>query len=317
MAGFSTRGHLATGSDGELRIAMSRDWFRQGVSAEADDYGNVVGLRAIVQNQKADRSMPISLMLLRGASGAGPESGDVLLSSGPISTPVAGDSAFAFDLRVSLATPARVVPTKESWFLAIKLPAAVDGSIVSVHAAATNIGEFGESVRAGAPAVLQVVDRTRGTNLATRQRTAALFALLDEPVLSAGADVGVAWRRGPNPSFGMTGLFPSRERGDGFAFRVEHAASPGAFAAVLGTPLGFLDRPLRFPGIHGALLLTPPLMPTLVLQGWLDASGRLVGISPNAPHPFHSRVGPLQFQAVVASPAGLVLLSNAVGIDDR
>lgn len=317
VAGFSTRGHLPAGSEGSLRIGMARDWFRLGPSADDDEFGTVHGMRAVVQNQRGDRPLPVTLMILRGAPVGGPEGNEILLSTGPIDLPLGTARAEAFDLRVALGTPARVVPTRLSWSLAIRLPAAVDGAIVSVHAAAANVGPVGESVRPNAPVVMRVADLTRNVTIDTPQRTAALFALTTDPVLDVGADVPLAQRRGPNPTFGMTGRFPSRARGDGVAFRIRHADSPDGLVFVLGTPLGFLDGAWRLGGLHGGLLVQPPLMPSAVFDGRLDTGGELGGVSVLAPAPFHLPVGRLQFQAIVLSQSGAGILSNGVAFDER
>jgi len=316
VAGFSTRAHLPLSSHGEVAVQMHRDRFRA-VGAQAHDaFGVLEGLRTIVQNQDAGRGMPITILVLGDGSEGGPEATNVLITTGPIQTPEVPGTAAAFDLRISFATPARIVPLDRSWSLAVQLPAAIEGSIMSVHSAASAIGARGDNAKPSAPSVLRTSDATTGLVFPVRDRTLAVFGRTRAPVLHVGADVAPALQRGPNPAFGMAGLYPSRARQDGLAFRVQHEESPGAMCVVLGTPLGFASTPLRLGGIGGALMLMPPLMPSALVVGTLDGQGGLSTVSPLAPYPFATGFTQLQFQAIVVPQSSLAALTNAVAADD-
>ena len=137
----------------------------------------------------------------------------------------------------------------------------------------------GDNPLAGAPNLTWTRDVTTGSVAQSpTPRTCALGVLTEAPILNFGADIAPAAQVGPNPSFGVAGLFPdvcgvgggcrpSRGGvGDGLSARVRFHQGVGSSPVLLLTgilsPLGqpiYLGNSSIFGGLSIDLSVTIPV----------------------------------------------------------
>lgn len=288
----------------------------QGITGLPD--GRINGFRAVVQDQEALTPELLSFVVIAddpsnpGNPSAAP-SGE-LLRTGPVPTPT-GTGVAAFVITMSLATPVDIAPATSTWYFGVGLPAnptwPVDG--LSAHMAAYYVGAVGDNPRVSTPNRTFAIARPAGLVLQPASERVHAFGLLTEaPAVGLGAIITAA-TRGPNPSFGMAGMFPDiAGRGDGIALRLRDGANAGGLTALL---IGFriLPTPITIPGITGALFLDPAL--TFVVGTFpIPPSGELLVqpafLAPGVIPPGLTLT--MGFQFATITPQGGIIFSTVV-----
>ena len=317
-ASFATRGYVGDQHRGVIAVGFGAASFRGLGGASVSTRGRLTGFRATVQNQDASRAMSFSMAAVADDAGqpGSPDLREVLVDTPVVRTPVEGNLAIAYRMTVTFGTAADVLPAAAGWHLVLDLPAGDGGSFLYVHAADDRLGLRGDNARRDAPATSLSVDLVTGLERDLGGRAFDLAALTPMPLFALGATIDPALRRGPDPDFGRAGLFPSRGRGDGVAFRIDTGGVDDGVVVVLGSPLGFTPWPVAFPGVDGALFLLAPLMPSSLWTAPITPGGRTQGVSPLAPFPFRTPLGALEFQAILLTTAGVPVLTNAVALRD-
>lgn len=280
--------------------------------------GRINGFRVVLQDQDAATPEQFSLVVIEddptNPGNPNPAPTAELLRTGPIPTP-AGTGPVAFVLTFTLTTPADIAPATSTWYFGVGLPAnpswPLDG--LSGHIALYYTGTAGDNPRAGAPNRTFAVTRPGAMVVqATTERAAAFGLLTEAPAVGLGADITPSAQRGPNPSFGVAGMFPDiAGRGDGLALRLRDTANAGNLTALL-MGLAILPSPITIPGVTGQLFLDPTVTFVVSTQV-IPPSGELVVAPPflsqgQIPHGLSLRLG-FQFATLTNQGQGIALSS--------
>ncbi len=278
--------------------------------------GRLNGWRCTIQDTDRTTGELFSLAVIADdpANPGQPDPTNDLIRTGNVSTPsdTMNTGGVAWLMTITLTTPADVLPATGSYHLAIGLSASAEQSMwICTYSGTGN----GDNPRAGAPNLTYGINRTTPALIAAPSWTSRIYALTENPTLVGGADIDPAAQRGPNPSFGVAGVFLDRMRGDGIAIRVRDANSPGAIATTFIGFLGFNPSPISLVGIAGEIHLTAPLVPD-AFSTTLDANGDATQILLPFGHTVPA-LGSLQLQTVVSDPVtGAAKLTNAVELND-
>jgi len=279
---------LLNSSTGDVLVQVAQDSFRavgQARDASGKTVGRLIGFHTQLQDEfAATPEFHWFTVIGPNPNGAGPDptSGNELFRSTLMQTPSGPNEPQTWDVTVLLATPADILPASGDWYFGVGLgPAPTwpqDG--LSVHMA-SYYREPGlllrhDNPRSGAPDITWSIDRTRQiVSQAPTPRTHQIFLVTQGPVLNVGADIAPIEQAGPNPAFGVAGIYPDNGgRADGIAFRVRDLRYVGGQVVLLAAP-GFSPSPLSTPIIDGDLWLNG-LGLTYVTTATMPASGELV-----------------------------------------
>lgn len=280
VADAASRAGLPDASAGDVLVAIRNSSFRYvGNTANVGaPITNIVGFHAVVQNGSTPATVTFVIRPENTTSPGQPDPTKVLLRMPPVTVP---SSLSATDLSATFATPLNLIglPTA-TWFFGIGLPASAD---VSVQMASYyGLGGFfpatHDNPSLSATDLTWFVDTTNATvGQTATPRTMQLGVLTNAPVLNPGQDVVVTARTGPNPMFGVGGVWPDNlgQRtqptyaarngfGDGVALRVRDAANSGGVAVMLASgSFAVPGSELVVPGFGGVVPLS--LSPVVVL----------------------------------------------------
>jgi hypothetical protein len=315
----TSRSGLAPATAGDVLLQYDRtNVLGTGQGITGLPSGRINGFRAVLQDQDAATPEQFSLVVVEddplNPGNPNPSATGELLRTGPIPTPTGtGPTAFVFTF--TLSTPADIAPATSTWYFGVGLPAnptwPSDG--LSGHIATYYAGTAGDNPRAGAPNRTFAITRPGATVVqAATERVAAVGLLTEAPAVGLGADIAPSAQRGPNPAFGIAGMYPDiAGRGDGLALRLRDAGNAGSLTALL---MGFaiLPTPITIPGVTGQLFLDPTV--TFVVSTHLiPPSGELV-VAPaflgqgQIPTGLSLRLG-FQFATVTNNGQGIALSS--------
>jgi hypothetical protein len=223
--------------------------------------GRCTGFRVVIQDQDSVTADSYTHVILADDGSGNPSLvAAEILRTAPIRQPSGTGGPAAWLITDMLATPADVLPQQAVFHHGIGLPpnAAWTADGLSVHAASYTVGPTGDNPKASAPSWASSISRPTGgsaiLNPTPAVRTHRLSLMVAGGVLNAGADIDPAKQRGPNPCFGVAGMYPDQTRLDGLALRYRDAARTGGVVAVFGS-IGILSPGLRIPGVHGFILL--------------------------------------------------------------
>jgi hypothetical protein len=283
--------------------------------------GRVNGFRVVIQDQNASTPESFSHVILPAAASGGPDSDPAheLLRTGPLQAP-SGTGTLAWILTTTLATPADVVPQVGAFYFGEGLdpnPAwTADG--LSVHAASHTLGTVGDNPDPTAPNLTWSISRPApgvlgAVNPQPTARVHQHYLLTERPVLNSGAVIDPSAARGPDPNFGVAGLYPNRGRADGLAFRYRDESAVGASWFVLGNLLGLASTPLQLPIVEGGIWLDLTLfLPSPFASGTVASGDNMAVV---APFPQPIPLGRLSYQAFRLGTGGIVA-ANATSSED-
>lgn len=313
---FATRVFIPNANTGDVTVRVDQASARGVGGYMAATPGRLNGWRGLVQDSDRTTGEAYTLAVIADdpANPGQPDPNNDIIRTGTIMTPsdTVNTGGVAWIVTVTLSTPADVLPATGSYHLALGLSASAEQTSWAAHYTS---GTAGDNPRAGTPTVTYAIDRTAGTLIAPSPRTMRLFALTENPTLRGGADIDPLLQRGPNPCFGVAGVFLDRARGDGIAVRVRDGNMPNAVATTFIGFLGFNPSPITLPGIAGEIHLSAPLVPD-AFQFPLDGSGAADQILLPFGHTVPA-IGSLQLQTVLLDlPTGTIKLTNAVELND-
>ena len=311
----ASRVGVATTSSGDVTNLIPAAAARGVGTFAAGTPGRLNGWRGTIQDTNRSTAEVYTCAVLGddAAAPGQPDPANDIIRVGPFNTPTNPDSAgVAWLVTITLNTPADVLPADANYHAAFGLEPSTESSCwIATFSGAGN----GDNPRAGAaPNLAHGIDRTALTR-STAPWTARIYLLTESPTLLGGADIDPNAQRGPNPNFGVGGVFLDRARMDGIALRVRDGNAPnGSVATFIGFS-GFATQPVALGGIGGEIHLVAPLAP-VTIPGVLDANGELDQSVVTFPSSVPA-LGSIQLQSVV-SDAGMTTakLTNAVEMND-
>jgi len=313
---FATRVFIPTANTGDVTVRVDQGTARGVGGFAAATPGRINGWRGVIQDSDRTTGEAFTCAVIAddAANPGQPDPTTDLVRTGTVMTPsdTVNTGGVAWIMTVTLTTPADVLPATGSYHLAFGLSASTEQTAWAAH---YTLGAAGDNPRAGTPTVTYAIDRTAGSLITPSPRMMRIFALTENPTLRGGADIDPALQRGPNPNFGVAGVFLDRTRMDGIALRLRDGNIPGASVATFIGFTGFAAAPLSLAGIAGEIHLSAPLSP-VAIPGVLDANGALDQSVITFPSPVPA-LGSLQLQSVI-SDATLTTnkLTNAVEMND-
>lgn len=317
QASVATRCFIPNANVGDVTTRVDGAHFRGVGGHTAMTAGRLNGWRGVLQDADRTTGEAFSCAIIGDdpANPGQPDPATDLIRTGSLNTPsdTVNTGGVAWIMTVTLGTPADVLPADQTFHIAFGLSASTE--LQGTFGAYLYAGTTGDNPRPGLSTMAYGIDRTAGSIITPSARNLRIFALTENPVLNGGADIDPTFQRGPNPCFGIGGVYLDRTRMDGIALRIRDANAPAGSTATFIGFTGFNPAPFSLMGIGGEIHLSAPLAP-VAIPGVLDANGALsqsvIAFPSTVP-----ALGSIQLQTVVSDASMTVVkLSNAVEMSD-